>query len=74
MGMRHPIIHGMHTVAMACAVYQRTTGNTASALHCQFRRPVPLGSTVRLATGPASDTFVAVCDELISVEGTIVAG
>ena len=73
MGLRHPIIHGMHTVAMACAVYQRTTGNTASALHCRFRRPVPLGSTVKLAIGPAPDAFVAVCDERVSVEGTIVA-
>lgn len=73
MGLQQPIIHGMHTVAMACAFYQRTTGNIASALHCQFRRPVPLGSTVKLATGPVPGDFSAVCNERVSLEGTIVA-
>jgi acyl dehydratase len=73
MGMQHPIIHGMHTVAMACSLYQRATGNTASALHCQFRRPVPLGSTVKLAIGPAPDAFSCVCNGRVSVEGTIVS-
>jgi len=48
MGMRAPIIHGMHSVAMASALYQNASGEFATSLVCQFKKPIPLGAQLML--------------------------
>jgi acyl dehydratase len=53
MGMRAPIIHGMHTLAASCAALENAAGKHAIRIACRFRAPVPLGSAVALrAAGP----------------------
>lgn len=71
MGMQRPIIHGMHTVAMACALRQRSTNLEPVQLSCRFRSPVQLGSNVSLLTGPGSSAFAVVSGQRISVDGSI---
>ena len=71
MGMRRPIIHGMHTVAMACALHQRSAGVMVTGVNCRFRSPVQLGSAVMLSTGHTPGGFMVLCDDRIAVEGAI---
>ncbi len=58
MGMRAPIIHGMHTLAACCAALERACGQRAVRIDCRFRAPVSLGSTVALRALPGSGEFV----------------
>ncbi|MGI4721172.1 MAG: MaoC family dehydratase [Janthinobacterium lividum] len=69
MGMRAPIIHGMHTLAMACAALERR-GRHAVAIDCAFRAPVPLGSTVTLSADAGSGEFVVSSAGKPAVTGT----
>lgn len=71
MGMQQPVIHGMHTVAKACALHQQSTGLIPASVNCHFRRPVLLGSTVVLMRETDSGGFTAVSGQRIAVEGTI---
>jgi len=71
MGLRAPIIHGMHTVAMACAHWQRISGKPAAALACRFKRPVPLGARVTLSGAAGPSRLTAVCNGRPAVECTI---
>lgn len=50
MGMRAPIIHGMHTLAASCAALEHAGGRPMRRIACRFRAPVALGSTVSLRT------------------------
>lgn len=58
MGMRRPIIHGMHTLASSCAALENERGRHAVRIECRFRAPVPLGSAVVLRAAPAAGVFV----------------
>lgn len=58
MGMRAPIIHGMHTLAASCAALEHAGGKRAVRIDCRFRAPVPLGSAVALRAVAGSDAFV----------------
>lgn len=58
MGMRAPIIHGMHTLAASCAALENAGGQRAVRIDCRFRAPVSLGSTVSLRAVPGSGEFV----------------
>ena len=58
MGMRRPIIHGMHTLAASCALLENASGRRAARIACRFRAPVPLGSSVVLRAAPATGGFV----------------
>jgi len=61
MGMRAPIIHGMHTLGASCAALERETGRPAIAIDCRFRAPVVLGSSVALVfDGTAREFTVSV--------------
>jgi hypothetical protein len=51
MGLRAPIIHGMHSVGKACALLESRSGRCVTAVSVRFRAPVSLGSTVVLAEG-----------------------
>jgi hypothetical protein len=57
MGMRRPIVHGMHSLARACAELERLHGRPVTALDARFRAPVPLGSTPALGFDTASGRF-----------------
>lgn len=57
MGMRAPIIHGMHTLAAGCAALEKQSGRHATAISCRFRAPVALGSCVALRVESACANF-----------------
>ncbi len=42
MGLRRPIIHGMHSVAAACALLEHTTARRVTAVSARFRAPITL--------------------------------
>lgn len=47
-GMRQPIIHGMHTMARACALLEQAGGRRVRAIGGRFKAPAPLGTTLAL--------------------------
>jgi hypothetical protein len=49
MGMRRPIIHGMHTLARACAELEQAGNARVVSLDGRFKAPAPLGSELVLA-------------------------
>jgi len=69
MGMRAPIIHGMHSVAQACAMLEQARGQRATRLDSRFKAPVPLGSEVKLVGGSDGEGFVVLCNDRVAVEG-----
>ena len=74
MGMRAPIIHGMHSLGASCAALERETGRTAIAIDCRFRAPVALGSSVTLAFDAATREFTVSAAGKPAVAGLIVLG
>jgi hypothetical protein len=58
MGMRRPIIHGMHTLAASCAALENAVGRHAVQIACRFRAPVPLGFTATLREGDGGEFVV----------------
>jgi len=71
LGMKQPIIHGMHTVAMACSLRQRSTGRVPVTIDCHFRSTVPLQSTVSLSDAGNPGEFAVICRQRVAVEGVI---
>ena len=69
MGMREPIIHGMHSVAQACAMLGQARGQRVTRLDSRFKAPVPLGSEVKLVGGLDGESFVVLCNDRVAVEG-----
>ncbi|QNB00079.1 hypothetical protein G4G31_16725 [Massilia sp. Se16.2.3] len=69
MGLRAPIIHGMHTLGRACALLQARAGRPVTALSVRFRAPVALGSAVVLAEGAAPGEFMVLADGALAAEG-----
>jgi acyl dehydratase len=57
MGMRRPIIHGMHTLARACAELEQASGRRVVALDGRFKAPAPLGSELLLGADLAACRF-----------------
>ncbi|MFK3737497.1 MaoC family dehydratase [Massilia sp. TN1-12] len=49
MGMKRPIIHGMHTLARACAELEQAGGGRIVSLDGRFKAPAALGSELILA-------------------------
>ena len=58
MGMRTPIIHGMHSLGASCAALEKQSARHAAAITCRFRAPVALGSSVALRAGIAPGDFI----------------
>lgn len=71
MGMRAPIIHGMHTLAASCAALEGKTGAHARAIDCRFQAPVALGGSVSLLFDAASQDFVVTAAGKAAVTGSI---
>jgi hypothetical protein len=57
MGMKRPIIHGMHTLARACAELEQASGERVVALDGRFKAPAPLGSELLLAADLGARNF-----------------
>ncbi|VXC70999.1 MaoC/PaaZ C-terminal domain-containing protein [Massilia sp. 9I] len=63
MGMRAPIIHGMHTLAASCAAIERDRDRHVTRIECRFRAPVALGSSLTLRAGQDGDFVVEFADK-----------
>lgn len=68
LGMKAPIIHGMHTVAKTCALLERVRGRRMIAISARFKAPITLGSHARLVVAEASSYQVWAGGKL-AVEG-----
>ena len=71
LGMKAPIIHGMHSVGQACALLERLSGRRATAISAQFKAPLPLGSAVELHTDSAEGEYRVACKGQTILTGTI---
>ena len=71
MGMGQPIIHGMHSLARACAALERVHGRPVTLLDARFRAPVPLASELALGADAdaAGGMFTVARDGRIAVSG-----
>jgi acyl dehydratase len=69
MGLKTPIIHGMHTLGRACAELERAGGRPLTLLDGRFRAPIALGSEARLAASLANGRYAVEADGRIAVEG-----
>ncbi len=70
LGMKAPIIHGMHTLARVCALLENASGGRVSRIDCWFRAPIALGSTVSLHALPVTGLFVAAAGGVPAVTGS----
>jgi acyl dehydratase len=69
MGLKAPIIHGMHTLGRACAELERAGGRRVTALDGCFRSPIPLGGAVALAASLDAGSYRVEAGGRIAVEG-----
>ncbi|RZA32553.1 MAG: hypothetical protein EOP92_25455 [Lysobacteraceae bacterium] len=74
MGMRAPIIHGMHTAASSCAALEGNSGKHTTRIACRFQAAVALGSTVSLYRKPGTDEFVVEAGGTRAVSGEWTVG
>jgi hypothetical protein len=58
MGMRAPIIHGMHTLTSSCAALESAAGQHLTGIACRFRAPITLRSKVSLHVEEGTGNFV----------------
>lgn len=69
LGMRAPIIHGMHTVAKACALLEQRKGRRLMEISARFRTPIELGSRVELRVAEPTGGYQVWVDGKLAVEG-----
>lgn len=62
MGLRAPIIHGMHTLGASCAALEKQSDRHIAAITCRFRSPVTFESKVTLRAGTAPGDFIVEAD------------
>ncbi|MFC4932774.1 MaoC/PaaZ C-terminal domain-containing protein [Massilia sp. GCM10023247] len=74
MGLREPIIHGMHSVGKACARLEQLSGQRVTAVSVRFRSPIPLGAGVVLAHGSVPGTYALYCGAVLAAEGSFRLG
>jgi len=70
MGMKRPIIHGMHTMARACAELEDAAGRAVVALDARFKAPAALGSELALGADLDNGRFAVRCGERTVAEGS----
>lgn len=70
LGLPSPIIHGMHTVAAACAQLERAAAGRVTALSARFKAPIALGSRVQMHADVAAGLYRVRCGERLAVDGT----
>ncbi|MGJ7917089.1 MaoC/PaaZ C-terminal domain-containing protein [Massilia sp. LXY-6] len=69
MGLKAPIIHGMHTMGRACAELERAGGRPLTRLGGRFRAPIHLGSDVALAADLEAGRYTVEAGGRIAVAG-----
>jgi acyl dehydratase len=69
MGLKAPIIHGMHTLGRACAELERAGKRPLVRLDGRFRAPIELGRDAALAASLADGRFTVASGGRIAVEG-----
>lgn len=69
LGMKAPIIHGMHTVAKVCAMLERREGRRLTAVSARFRAPIPLGSSAELRLVEPAGGYQVWAAGALAVEG-----
>jgi acyl dehydratase len=69
MGLKTPIIHGMHTLGRACAELERAGQGRVTRLDGRFRAPIALGSSVGLAADLAGGRDTVEAAGRVAVEG-----
>jgi acyl dehydratase len=69
MGLKAPIIHGMHTLGRACAELERAGGRPVTRLDGRFRAPIALGGTAALAASLADGRYAVEVGGRLAVEG-----
>jgi acyl dehydratase len=69
MGLKQPIIHGMHTMGRVCAELERAGGRPLTRLGGRFRAPIELGRSVALAASLDDGRYTVGVGERIAVEG-----
>lgn len=70
MGMKRPIVHGMHTLARACAELEQACGRRILVLEGRFRAPAPLGSELVLGADLAAGSFAVGGGGRVVAEGS----
>lgn len=68
-GLQRPIVHGMHTIATACALLEQAGGERVASIGARFVAPVPLGSEVRLEADWAAGRYFVLVGDRLAVEG-----
>lgn len=74
MGMRRPVIHGMHTLARVCAELERVAGRPVVGLDSRFTAPAALGSELTLCADLDGGAFAVVAAGRTVAAGTFQLG
>jgi acyl dehydratase len=69
MGLKRPIIHGMHTLGRTCAELERAGRGRVMRLDGRFRAPIALGNSAALAADLASGRYTVESAGPVAVEG-----
>jgi acyl dehydratase len=69
MGLKAPIIHGMHTLGKACAALEEATGHRVVSISARFRAPIGLGAQASLGADTADGSFQVTCNGRSAVTG-----
>ena len=72
MGLKQPIIHGMHTVGKTCALLEQAAGRRIVQLSARFVAPISLGSTARLDADWQQGSYYVLAGGRLAVEGSFV--
>lgn len=74
MGLRQPIIHGMHSVAAACALLEHTTAQRVTAMSARFKAPIALRARPTLYMSGDHHKYCIGLDGQRMVDGTFSLG
>lgn len=69
-GLPAPIIHGMHTMAAACARLERAQATRVTSMSARFKAPIALGSEAELFAGGGTGAYRVRCGTTIAVAGS----
>ncbi|MFL6709109.1 MAG: MaoC/PaaZ C-terminal domain-containing protein [Massilia sp.] len=71
MGMRRPIIHGMHSVAAACALLEQTSAKRVTQVSARFKAPIALRQRPTLYISGDHHSYCIGLDGRRVVDGTV---
>jgi hypothetical protein len=74
MGMRRPIIHGMHSVAAACALLEQTSAKKVTAVSARFKAPIALRARPTLYISGDHHSWCIGLDGRRMVDGSVSLG